>query len=370
MAAAIQHVVDQDPADEVFGKRVLVEISHTIERFALAAPPDEPLIVIALFQKLSYFSRETAVYQDIAGRGALTVVGLTEDFPPHLPAGVRHALIGANDPLAREWSVTVLGPRGGATLVALDLETVDAGARTLEEGRLFRGHWSFRREDAYHEVLRLRSTLSLPPHVVQHVDDHLRHVLAEPEPHDQEWREAALRFATQRLDQVLRQRTALATAQDDTRERDPRSGLYNDRFLTRWTAGLGTGTLPVGLALLRVFDIAEVRHRYGLRAELAVSQSVAAVLQQHLTDADRAVRLTAEDFLVVLPARTTEEVLSFCDDVCDRLGRRLDTSYPFVNLPATAVATVTRSRPLPVGQLLHQLDTTPVTPGEVSSLAG
>ncbi len=162
--------MEHDSAGEVFGKRVLVEISHTIERFALAAPPDEPLIVIALFQKLSYFERETAVYQDIAGRGALTVVGLTEDFPPHLPPGVRHALLGADDPLAREWSVTVLGPRGGATLVALDLETLDAGARTLEEGRLFRGHWSFRRADAYQEVLRLRSTLALPQQVIRHVD--------------------------------------------------------------------------------------------------------------------------------------------------------------------------------------------------------
>ena len=36
---------------EVFGKRILVEISHTIERFALAAPPDEPLVVVAMFQK-------------------------------------------------------------------------------------------------------------------------------------------------------------------------------------------------------------------------------------------------------------------------------------------------------------------------------
>jgi GGDEF domain-containing protein len=362
--------VEHDSAGEVFGKRVLVEISHTIERFALAAPRDEPLIVVALFQKLSYFERETAVYRDIAGRGALTVVGLTEDFPPHLPTGVRHALIGANDPLAREWSVTVLGPRGGATLVALDLETLDAGARTLEEGRLFRGHWSFRREHAYHEVLRLRSQLSLPPHVVQHVDDHLRHVLAEPEPHDQEWREAPLRFATDRIDQVLRERTALATAQEDARERDPRSGLYNDRFLKRWTAGLGAGTLPIGLAVLRVSGIADVRQRYGLRAELAVSQNVARILQQDLADTERAVRLTAEDFLVVLPARPAAEVRAFCDDTCDRLGRQLDQSYPFVNLPATAVATVTRSRPLPVDRLLRRLDTTAGVAGDVAVLAG
>lgn len=350
---------------EIFGKPVLVEISHAIEKFALAAPRDEPLIVIAMFQKLSYFERETAVYRDIAGRGALTVVGLAEDFPPSLPPGVRHALLHANDPLAREWSVTVLGLRGGATLVAVDLETVDADARTLEHGRLFRGHWSFRREDAYHEVLRLRSTLPLSAQVVQHIDEHLRHVLAEPEPVDQDWHEAPLRFATDRLDVLLRERTAvehaLADARDDARERDPRSGLYNDRFLARWTAGLGTGTLPIGLALLRVFGITEVRNQYGLRAEIAAMQSVARTLQHRLTDVDRAIRLTGDDFLVVLPARRPEDVESFCDQACHDIGQ-LRQSYPFVDLPAAAAATITRDRPLPVDQLRHQLHLSP-TPG-------
>ena len=361
--------MDQDPADEVFGKRILVEISHTIERFALAAPPDEPLIVVAMFQKLSYFERETAVYREIAGRGALTIVGLTEDFPPQLPPGVRHALIGGTDPLAREWSVTILGPHGGATLVALDLETIDAEARTLESGRLFNGHWSFRREDAYREILRLRSALSLSPHLVGHIDDHLRRVLAEPEPHDQDWREAPLRFATDRIDRALREQVALTIARDDPHERDPRSGLYNERFLVRWTAGLGKGTLPVGLALLRVSGIGDVRSRYGLRAELAALQGLARTLQHRLDHADRAVRLSAEEFLVVLPGRAPDDVLAFCDVVRDDLNR-LDSSYPFVNLPATAAATVTRSRPLPVDQLRRELDTGDAVPGDVAVLAG
>jgi hypothetical protein len=130
-------------AETLYGKRMLVEISHTIERFALAAEPGSPLVVIAMFQKLSYFAREVDVYREIAARDAVTVVGLAEDFPPELPPGVRHALLGATDPLAREWSVTVLGPKGGATLVAVDQESLDPHARTIEEGRRFRGSWSF-----------------------------------------------------------------------------------------------------------------------------------------------------------------------------------------------------------------------------------
>ncbi len=37
-------------AETLYGKRMLVEISHAIERFALAAEPGSPLVVIAMFQ--------------------------------------------------------------------------------------------------------------------------------------------------------------------------------------------------------------------------------------------------------------------------------------------------------------------------------
>ena len=355
-----------DVPAEVFGKRILVEISHTIEQFALAAPADEPLVVVAMFQRLSYYGREAAVYEEIAARGALTVVGFAEDIPPQLAPGVRHALVAGHDPLALEWSVTVLGPRGGATLVAIDLESVGPDSRSLEEGRLFRGRWSFRRADAYHELLRLRSVLPVPEQLVARIDEHLHRVRDVPEPPEQDWREVPLRFTTDRIDQVLRERTALTRERDEGRERDPRSGLYNARFLERWIGGLGAGTLPVGLALLRVHGIPEVRSRYGMRAELAALQAVARTLQHRLDEADRAVRLTPADFLVVLPSRTLDDVVAFCDEVCDGLAR-LDRSYPFVSLPATATSTVTRRRPLPVDRLREQLDGV-TTPGDVAVL--
>jgi GGDEF domain-containing protein/DICT domain-containing protein len=351
--------VDHDSTRRTFGKRVLVEISHAIERFALAAPREEPLIVIALFQKLSYFEREAAVYRDIADRGALTIVGLTEDFPPHLPPGVSHALFGSSDPLSREWSVTVLGATGGATLIATDLETVDPDAATLEQGRLFDGRWSFRRDDAYREIVRLRSALNVPRHLVERIDERLRQVVADGEPDDQGWREAPLRFFADRVDGLLRDfaaaREALITARDDTHERDPRSGLPNQHYLARWTAGLGAGTLPVGLAVLRVAGVTGIRGTYGLRAELAAFQSLAGCLLNGLTGADRAIRLGGEDFLVVAPGRTADEMADYCDRVAVDIAR-LDQSYPFVPLPTVAAATGTRSRPLPIDRLRARLD--------------
>jgi GGDEF domain-containing protein len=342
-----------------FGKKVLVEISHAIERFALAAGPDSPMIVIGMFQKLSYFERETAVYRDVAARGAVTLVGLVEDFPPQLPPGVRHTLLAPADPLAREWSVTVLGPHGGATLVAEDQEEVDPAARTLEEGRRFRGRWSFRREDAYREVLRLRSTLQLPTRTVEDIDRVLHHVLDVPEPVEQDWWQAPVRFLGDRMDHIERRRAeavrALDAATDDAAMRDPRTGLYTGAFLERWTSGLGAGTLPIGLVLLRVFGVARLREQYGLRAELAALGGLTQSMQDLLGPTDRVVRIGREDFLVVLPSWAPDDVLRLCDEVCARVAR-LDQVYPFVALPAAAAATVTRERPLPVQRLVVEVE--------------
>jgi DICT domain-containing protein/GGDEF domain-containing protein len=364
--------VFHDLAEEHYGKRMLVEISHAIERFALAAPPDEPLIVIALFQKLSYFEREAAVYREIAGRGAVTVVGLAEDFPPRLPPGVRHCLFGPADPLTREWSVTVLGPSGGATLVALDQESIDPAAQTLEEGRSFRGRWTFRRELAYREVLRLRSELTLPPGLLQEIDQVLHHVIAEPEPHRQDWWEVPLRFLTDGMGAAVREHTAarhaLAAALDDTTERDPRTGLYTEQFLTRWTAGWG-GTLPIGLALLHVSGLAELHGQHGLRAELAVVQGVLGCLQDRLGENDRVVRVGPEEVLLVLPKWPAAHIWRLCEQVCARIGA-LEGSYPFVPLTAVAAATVARTQPLPLDLLRRQAAHDAALPGSISVLAG
>ncbi len=344
-----------------FGKRVLVELSHAIERFALAADPGSPLVVIAMFQRLSYFQRESEVYREIAARSTVTLVGLVEDLPPQLPPGVRHVLLSENDDLAREWSVTVLGPAGGATLVAVDQETVDPGSHTLEDGRRFHGNWSFRRADAYREVLRMRARLPLPADTVTGIDEVLHAVLAAPEPREQKWWNVPLRFLVERVDVAVQERadlqvrldTALAHV-EDVAERDPRTGLFTAAFLQRWTSGLGAG-LPVGLVLLRVPGVADVRTQYGLRAELAALQSVTRCAADLLGPVDRLVRLGREDFLMVLPSWPEDRVLGLCDEICARVSQ-LDQQYPFVALPAVAAATVTRERPLPIERLVRQVD--------------
>lgn len=342
----------------LFGKKTMVELSHAIERFALAAEPGQPLVVVAMFQRLSYFEREVAVYRAIAGREAVTIVGLAEDLPPELPAGIQHALVAADDPLAREWSVTVLGPKGGATLVAIDQEEIDPAAHTLEDGRRFAGSWSFRRADAYGEVLRLRTQLRLPRSTQDRIDAVLRAALDEPEPMRQEWWEIPLLFLGDRIDKAVRARTAAVTAleatRDDNGDRD-RTGLHTPAFLQRWTAGLSGGTLPVGMVLLRVPGVAQLRERYGLRAELAALRGLHEAVTSLVHDADRVIRQGPEDFLVVLPSWEPDDVATLCDRVCERIAD-LDQVYPFVALRAVVAATVTRDQPLPVAQLVRQVD--------------
>lgn len=76
-----------DPRSRIVTKTLLVAVSHAIERFALASDRDVPLAVVAMFQRLSYFHRETQLCERIAGAVALTMVGVVRDSPPALPAG-------------------------------------------------------------------------------------------------------------------------------------------------------------------------------------------------------------------------------------------------------------------------------------------
>ena len=186
----------------------------------------------------------------------------------------------------------------------------------------------------------------------------LRAVLDEPEPMRQDWWEVPLTFLGDRMDGLLRERAAavaeLEALREDVAERDPRTGLYTGAYLERWTRGLGAGTLPIGLVLLRVFGVGELRGQYGLRAEMAALQGLRDGVNELLHPTDRLVRIGPEDFLVVLPSWPNEQVLRLTDEVCARVSA-LDQVYPFVALPAVAAATVTRERPLPVARLVHEV---------------
>lgn len=344
------------PESTSMSKRLLVAVSHAIERFALASGDDQPTLVIAMFQRLSYFQREVEMYRRIAEQNPVTVVGLVEDLPPALPPGIDHVLFDESDPLAREWSVTVLSPRSGACLVASDTETVFDDASTLESGRRFEGYWSFRREDAYREVLRLRRQIAghTSGDTLRRIDEVLREVVASPHDHGDPRMEASLRFVTEQMDRALRGATRSDRELDDVRDhdRDRATGARTPAFLQRWTAGGASGTLPMGLLGLRVAGIEGMRSSLGMRAEYAALENVGEGLRQVLTlPVDRAVRLGPGEFLLLFPARRSGDLARYHHQVQEHL-RRCETRYPFVALHGTAAAAITRSRPLPVDEVM------------------
>ncbi|MET9002279.1 DICT sensory domain-containing protein [Amycolatopsis sp. Hca4] len=340
----------------VLSKRALVTASHAVERAALADGTGEDTVVFALFQRLPYFEREREVYSRIARRAAVTVVGMVDSGRPDLPHGVTPVLLRPDEPMAREWSVAVLSPTFGASVVAQDLDEVDPQAATVERARLFHGRWGLRRDEAYAEVVRLRDAMGdrLPPAVRRRVDEVLASV-ETPAAVDVESRaEAALRHVAVKLDEA-RDRALPPPATGPAV--DPETGLDTPAGMAPWL-GDATDTVPLGLVLVAVDDLAAVERRHGPRVRMHTEQNIADLLREGLRPLDRAVRLGPREFLVVQPAVPAADLT----ERSRRLERRLaalHTTYPFVELHPRTTTLLTRRRPLPLQRLRAQLREVP-----------
>ncbi|OZM73416.1 sensor protein [Amycolatopsis antarctica] len=338
-------------------KRSLVIASHAVEHAALADIDLGDAVVIAMFQRLPYFDREREVYAKIAARAAVTVVGMVDQGRPDLPPGVTPVLLRPDEWLSREWSVVVLSPTFGASVIAHDLEDVDGQGVSLESSRLFRGRWGMRRDEAYAEVVRLRDLLSdrLPPMVRQRIDATLNSVLSPAALDIEQRAEAALRHVSGRL-QVQREEAARAieqVRQERGHGRDPGTGLHTLASIEPWV-GVAADTVSLGLTLVRVDELADVHARFGTRAGIHTEHNIAELLRHDLRPLDRAVRIRTEEFLLIQPA-VTERVL---DDTGRQINDRLSSlqaTYPFVELNPSIASTLTRRRPLPLPALRAQL---------------
>jgi EAL domain-containing protein (putative c-di-GMP-specific phosphodiesterase class I) len=100
-------------------KHLLVPVSKTLELMALqeSVPP----VVLAAFEHVQFFRPSTAVrFTELAAR--LPFVAALGVGMPRSPApGVRGAGLAAEDRLAGEWTVVVLGAHTSAALIARDL---------------------------------------------------------------------------------------------------------------------------------------------------------------------------------------------------------------------------------------------------------
>lgn len=329
-------------------KRSLVAVSHAIERAALATAEDGPLVVLALFQRLPYFTRERAVYERIAARAAVTVVGMAGPTLPELPPGAVGVVLDEAEELAREWSVVALTPRFGATLVAYDRGEV-APAATLESGRLFDGHWGFRRDGALHEVIRLRERLAerLPAPARAGLDEAVARVRDIPAGPGEARAEAALRMLAARGERAYRPEPA-----------DGMAGLLDEPGLRRWTGVDGvtaSGTLPVALVGVRVDEPAGAPERFGRRSAAREGQAVLGAVTAVLRPVDRAVRLAENEFLLMLPGLDERTALAVAERLHEAVAA-LARSYPFVGYVVHAAVAVTARRPLPVAEVRHAVE--------------
>jgi hypothetical protein len=341
-------------------KKTLVTISHALEQAALAAAEDGPLVVFALFQRLPYFERERRAYERIASRAAATVVGLVAEQMPEMPAGAYPVLLDEKEELAREWTVVVLTPRFGAVLVAHDLEEVQAGAATLESGRLFDGRSSFRRDEALHEVLRLRSQLRdrLSPMAVSAVDAVVERVRDLPATPGESRADAALRLFAARAEQDhtrLRAR-ARAAAQSAPAEAAGDIDLAGAPGVRRWAGATGvtaSGVLPVAVLAVRITQAAGHEGPIG-RTAIRQQQAAVELLVARLRPADRASKVGQDDFLLYLPALGYDEAVALAHGLVADFAAA-EARSAFLSAKVTVALTVTRRRPLPEDELWRAL---------------
>jgi diguanylate cyclase (GGDEF)-like protein/PAS domain S-box-containing protein len=100
-------------------KALLLPMSHHLENRALRI--GEGAVVLSAFQDARHFTGHTVRRYEMLTRGASLVAALGVGLGPTPVRGVRGADIAADDPLAGEWSVLVIGPHFAGALVAQDL---------------------------------------------------------------------------------------------------------------------------------------------------------------------------------------------------------------------------------------------------------
>ncbi len=295
----------------LFTKSTRVTVSHAIEQAALAAAEDGPMVVVALFQRLPYFERERSVYERIAGKAAVTVVGMVSDELPEQIVGAYAVGLREQEPLAREWSVAVLTPRFGAVLVARDREEVDPSAETIESGRLFDGWSRFRRDDALHEVLRLRTELAdrLPAAAQSSIDNVVQRVRHLPATPGEVRVDASIGLFMKQSERHRAQIRSLKRELDVDRADSAEAGLTTDQGVRRWSGAGGvtaSGVLPVALFGVRVTrSQAETDHR-DRRIEAREAEQIVGVLTALLRPEDRATRVADDEFILIMPAMPQE----------------------------------------------------------------
>ncbi len=350
-------------------KRSLVAISHAIESAVEQGPRDEPTVIVALFQRLAYFTRERAVYERLARSGVHCVVAFSDGEVHDVGEGVEVVVLDPSEPLAEEWSVIAVGPEAGAFLVATDTGEIDPTEYTLEAGRWFMGRWGYSRVQAANELARMRIALGsrLRTDTLRTIDDLLGRIMppggataASRGTTGEQWATASLARVTARMhharagSRLLRAQLADAQAAAQARAGarvEAQSGLPTPEFLGRWAGTDGrVSALPIGLAVFDVVGLDDAADRLGRRSAYHAARQVAAALTEPLGPVDAAVRLSEREFALIIPGASPAHLTRVAATAAEQL-QLFSGGYPNVDLSAKVATTVTVARPLPLDDL-------------------
>jgi DICT domain-containing protein/GAF domain-containing protein len=126
---------------QIYFKASLTALSHAMEDLVLAGD-DRPL-VIANFQQERFYRQETQRYHRIAQRtDQVYVLAAPETDFATVPTTYATIALNAEDELAQEWHLVIVGKRYSACLVCREY-AAPVAAIALDTARQFRGFWSF-----------------------------------------------------------------------------------------------------------------------------------------------------------------------------------------------------------------------------------
>ena len=137
--------LDQHSSEIRATKQGVMVFSHALEDMLASRGFETSAgVVIALFQRRTYFDHEADRYARLAAAGSTVVVAFVGPVDG-LPDGVHGVQLEADSPLATQWALLVLNDHLGAALLVTQTGRIGAGPSTLDASRMFAGGWTFDR---------------------------------------------------------------------------------------------------------------------------------------------------------------------------------------------------------------------------------
>ncbi len=306
-------------------------------------------VVVALFQRRSYFDHEAERYAQLAVAGTTVVVAFVGSAD-HLPAGVHGVALDEGTTLAGQWGLVVLTEHLGAALVVTDTGTLATGPSTLDASRMFTGGWTFDRSAAAAAARELVDLLGAA------LEDGVRaRVLAaigdaDAQPLDPALKRAAdvTQFLVSSIDQQLQRVARLNSAlvrQRHQAEVDQLTGLHNRHFLARFLGGqLDAQPVAMTALLVDLDGLKGINDTYGHTAGDAAIVAVADSVRDCCRPGDIQCRVGGDEFLVLLPGVDLDAGLEVGNRIAERVARAV-VDDPWSHLSLTVSIGVASASP-------------------------